>query len=155
MTKLRASLVCEHTLSKIAMDLELGKYTKFSIGEKNSNTSSYRSSLLCDLFESLLGAIYLDGGLSSAKSYVDKFLLNDIEKKSLFYDSKTKIQEYIQKNNCDLVYELMCESGPEHSKEFTVAIKINNNVIAVAKSNSKKSAEQMDAYEAIKKLDIK
>ena len=108
LTKLRASLVCEFTLSKISRELKLGKYGFFSKGEKLSGGNN-RDSILCDMFESLLGAIYLDGGLEEADKFVRFFLLTDIEHKKLFYDSKTSLQEYAQKNAISITYQPLRE----------------------------------------------
>lgn len=154
LTKLRASIVCEFTLSKIARDLKLGSYGYYSKGERNSGGSN-RDSILCDMFESLLGAIYLDGGLENAWLFVKKYLLTDIEHKKLYYDSKSKLQEYSQKNNISLVYNLLSETGPEHNKEFHVNVVLNNEIVAEGIGHSKKTAEQNAAFEALNKLDIK
>ena len=81
LTKLRASLVCEYTLSQITKELGFGKYLYLSHGEELTGGMN-RPSILCDLFESVLGAIFLDGGMEEAEKYVNKFLLNDIENKS-------------------------------------------------------------------------
>ena len=152
LTKLRASLVCEFTLSKISRELKLGSYGYFSKGEKMTGGPN-RDSILCDMFESLLGAIYLDGGIDEAKKFVSKFLLTDIEHKQLFYDAKSKLQEYAQKNNSKVVYELIEESGPEHEKTFKVRASIKGEVLAYGCGHSIKNAEQTAAFEALKKID--
>ncbi len=154
LTKLRASIVCEFTLSKLSRDLKLGSYGYFSKGEKNTGGPN-RDSILCDMFESLLGAIYLDGGLDEADSFVKKLLLTDIEHKKLYYDSKSKLQEYSQKKNISLKYNLLSESGPEHEKEYHVNVELDNNVIAEGIGHSKKTAEQNAAFLALNNLDIK
>lgn len=152
LTKLRASLVCEFTLSKISRELKLGSYGYFSKGEKMTGGPN-RDSILCDMFESLLGAIYLDGGIDEAKKFVSKFLLTDIEHKQLFYDAKSKLQEYAQKNNSKVVYELIEESGPEHEKTFKVRASIKGEVLAYGCGHSIKNAEQTAAFEALKNID--
>ncbi|MDE5967436.1 MAG: ribonuclease III, partial [Lachnospiraceae bacterium] len=95
LTRLRASLVCEFTLSTCAKELKLGEFVRLSKGEELTGGRT-RNSILCDLFESVLGAIYLDGGMEPAKRYVHDFLLNDIEHKTLFYDAKSNLQELVQ-----------------------------------------------------------
>lgn len=150
LTKIRASLVCEFTLSKIARELRLGSYGYFSKGELHTGGNN-RDSILCDMFESLLGAIYLDGGLEPADRYVREFLLTDIEHKQLFYDAKTKIQEYAQKNNINLRYELIEETGPEHYKEYHVMLYLDD-ISCKGVGHSKKSAEQMAAFNTLKIL---
>lgn len=148
LTKLRASLVCEFTLSKIARELGFGTYGYFSKGERHTGGSN-RDSILCDMFESVLGAIYLDGGIEPAKAFVYKFLLTDIEHKQLFYDSKSNLQEYAQKHNVELTYDLLEERGPEHDKMFFVQVKLGDNILATGEGHSRKSAEQMAAYKAL------
>lgn len=153
LTKLRASIVCEFTLSKLSRDLNLGNYGFFSKGERN--TGGYnRDSILCDMFESLLGAIYLDGGLEKADEFVKRLLLTDIEHKKLYYDSKSKLQEYSQKNNISLQYNLISETGPEHDKEYHINVALDNKILSEGIGHSKKTAEQNAAYEALKKLNI-
>lgn len=88
LTKLRASLVCEFTLSQISESLGYGKFVLLSKGEAQTGGRT-RKSILCDLFESVLGAMYLDGGMDVAKKFVHQFLLDDVETKSLFYDAKS------------------------------------------------------------------
>ena len=148
LTKLRASLVCEFTLSKISRELKFGKYGKFSKGESLTGGNN-RDSILCDMFESVLGAIYLDGGMEPAKAFVYRFLLTDIEHKQLFYDSKSNLQEYAQKQNKQLTYDLREEKGPEHDKIFYVRVKLGDDILATGEGHSRKSAEQMAAYTAL------
>ncbi len=153
LTKLRASIVCEFTLSKLSRQLKLGSYGYFSKGERN--TGGYnRDSILCDMFESLLGAVYLDGGLDEADAFVKRLLLTDIEHKKLYYDSKSKLQEYSQKKNVSLQYNLLSESGPEHNKKYHVNVCLDNKVIAEGVGHSKKTAEQNAAFDALNKLNI-
>lgn len=151
LTKLRASLVCEFTLSKISRELKLGEYAYFSKGERNTGGAN-RDSILCDMFESLLGAIFLDGGIEMANAFVERFLLTDIEHKQLFYDSKSKLQEYAQKQDKQICYELLDETGPEHDKEFQVQVRLGKKILAKGFGHSRKSAEQMAAYNALKIL---
>lgn len=148
LTKLRASLVCEFTLSKISRELKLGSYGFFSKGERLTGGNN-RDSILCDMFESLLGAIYLDGGMEAARQFVNQFLLTDIEHKQLFYDSKSNLQEYAQKHEKTLCYELLEEKGPEHDKLFFVQVKLGDEILATGEGHSRKSAEQMAAYHAL------
>ena len=103
--------------------------------------------------EAVIGAIYLDGGLANAKEFIHKFILNDIEHKQLFYDSKTILQEMVQaKYKETLVYELIKEEGPDHNKSFWVDAVRNGEVIGSGHGRTKKAAEQQAAYEAILKL---
>lgn len=151
LTKLRASLVCEYTLSRISKELGYSEYVFLGKGEYNTGGAG-RSSILCDMFESVLGAIYLDGGIEPAAAYVESFLLNDIEHKALFHDSKSRLQEYAQKKGMSVEYKLLAESGPEHSKEFSVALFIGGQQVARGEGHSHKSAEQMAAFNALSEL---
>lgn len=150
LTKLRASLVCEFTLSKLARELGFGSYGYFSKGEKSTGGPN-RDSILCDMFESVLGALYLDGGMDEARQYVSRFLLTDIEHKQLFYDAKTRLQEYSQKNGFKLRYELVSETGPEHDKIFTVAVYLDDKRMCEGTGHSRKNAEQQAAYTTLKR----
>ena len=151
LTKLRASLVCEFTLSKISREIGYGSYIRLSKGE-NSTGGANRDSILCDVFEAVLGAIYIDGGMEAAKRYVYNFLLNDIEHKQLYYDCKTKLQEFIQKNGDTLRYELISSEGPDHAKIYKVCVLINDEIISEGIGHSKKMAEQEAAFNALSQL---
>lgn len=151
LSKLRSSLVCEFTLSKIARELQYGEYARFSKGERMTGGAN-RDSILCDIFESVLGAIYLDGGLEPATAYVESFLLTDIEHKQRFYDAKSSLQEYIQKQKSTLTYELLSETGPDHDKQFMVRVLIDGVEMARKTAHSKKTAEQYAAYEVLETL---
>ena len=94
-TRTRASIVCEQTLALCARDLGLGEWLRLGKGEELTGGRD-RDSITSDAMEALLGAIYLDGGFANAKEFVHHFILNDIEHKKLFYDSKTILQELIQ-----------------------------------------------------------
>lgn len=152
LTRLRASIVCEFTLSSVAEMLHLGDYVLLSKGEEMTGGRT-RSSILCDLFESVLGAIYLDGGMKPARKYVHTFLMTDVEHKTLFYDAKTILQEMVQKDGKGVVtYDLLEEKGPDHNKCFVTAVLIDGKKIATGEGTSKKNAQQMAAYKAILEL---
>lgn len=152
LTRLRASIVCEFTLSAVSEMLQFGEFVLLSKGEDMTGGRK-RSSILCDLFESVLGAIYLDGGMDAAKEYVHSFLLTDIEHKTLFYDAKTILQEMVQKDGKGVVtYEVIEESGPDHNKSFVTQVLVDGVKLANGEGSSKKNAHQMAAYRAILKL---
>ena len=113
-----------------------------------------RDSVLCDITESVLGAIYLDGGLDEAKKYVYNHVLHVLKENELFVDSKSYLQELVQKhfNDKSLTYELISESGPEHNKTFSVSVNLSGEVLATAEGKSKKLAQQTAASTAIKIL---
>ena len=152
MTKLRASLVCEPTLAYCAEVIPLGDYLLLGKGEDLTGGRK-RPSVVSDAMEAVIGAIYLDGGLANAKEFIHRFILNDIEHKQLFYDSKTILQEMVQaKYKETLVYELLKEEGPDHNKSFEVCVKIGDEEIGRGLGRTKKAAEQVAAYHGICKI---
>ncbi|MEE1228736.1 MAG: ribonuclease III [Lachnospiraceae bacterium] len=148
MTKVRSSLVCEYTLAIAARDINLGQYLLLSKGEDMTGGRE-RDSILSDAFESVIGAIYLDGGMKPAKEFISTHLLKDVEDKSLFYDAKTILQEIVQAEERELTYELTGESGPDHNKRFTVEVQIDGTLYASGTGKTKKGAEQIAAYQTI------
>lgn len=149
LTRLRASLVCEPTLAETARGFKLNEYLILGHGEENTG-GRYRDSIISDALEALIGAIYLDGGFANAKEFILKFVLNDIENKHLFYDSKTILQEIVQKQYKERVeYVLIGEFGPDHNKTFEVEAVFRKVVLGRGKGATKKRAEQQAAYEAI------
>ena len=112
-----------------------------------------RKSILSDALEAVIGAIYLDGGFASAKEFILKFILTDIEHKQLFYDSKTILQEVVQASyKEELCYRLVGEEGPDHDKHFMVEAWIGEMLIGKGEGHTKKAAEQEAAYQALLKL---
>ncbi len=149
LTKLRSSLVCEPALAQCAREIDLGSYMLLGKGEEATG-GRYRDSIISDVMEALIGALYLDGGYDAAYNFIIKYILSDIENRMLFYDSKTVLQEIIQtKPNQKLVYALIDEIGPDHNKEFVVEAILNNEKIGFGQGKTKKAAEQKAAYEAI------
>ena len=148
LTKLRASMVCEKALAFCARDLELGSYLLLGKGE-DATGGRFRESITSDALEALIGAIYLDGGFANAKEFIHKYILTDIEHKQLFYDSKTILQELIQGKHEQLSYELIDESGPDHDKQFTVAVLVDGERVSEGEGHTKKAAEQQAAYQAL------
>ena len=148
LTRLRSSMVCEQALAYCAREFDLPKYILLGKGEENSG-GRYRDSIVSDVFEAVLGAIYLDGGLEEAKKFVNEYVLKDLENKQLFYDAKTILQEKVQKDGKVLRYELVSESGPDHEKEFTVNAIIDDEVRGTGTGKSKKQAEQHAAYQVL------
>lgn len=149
LTRLRASLVCEPTLASCAREINLGKYLLLSHGEDRTGGRE-RESVTSDAFEALIGAIYLDRGFDFAKAFIQKFVLNDIENKHLFYDSKTILQEMLQKDYKERVeYVIVDEYGPDHDKHFKVDAVFRGKTIGTGEGKTKKRAEQQAAYEAV------
>ena len=151
-TRKRASMVCEQTLALCAKEIDLGSYLYLGKGEELTGGRE-RASVTSDALEALIGAIYLDGGFTSAKEFVEKFVLNGIEEKQLFYDSKTTFQEMMQSVTTEPIhYELIGEEGPDHCKTFMVELFVGDRSAGYGSGKSKKAAEQAAAYDAIMKL---
>ncbi|MCI6004114.1 MAG: ribonuclease III [Blautia sp.] len=153
LTKKRASLVCEPSLAFCAREFGLQEYLLLGKGEDMTG-GRQRDSIVSDATEALLGAIYLDGGFASAKEFVLNFILNDMEHKQLFYDSKTILQEIVQEGSRQsfVEYILLKEEGPDHNKSFTVSASIDGVQMGVGTGHTKKAAEQAAAYQAIRKM---
>ncbi len=153
MTKLRASLVCEPTLASDAKSFGLEEFLYLGKGENETGGRS-RDSIISDAFEALIGAIYIDGGLESARKFVLRFALNDIDNKKLFFDSKTILQERLNSvKRGNLSYEIVDETGPDHNKSYVAVAKLDDEIIGQGEGHTKKAAEQQAAYCALKTLD--
>ena len=150
LTKLRASIVCEPTLALCARELDLGDFLLLGKGEEHTGGRK-RDSIVSDAMEALIGAIYLDGGFASAKEFVHRFIMTDIEHKKLFYDSKTILQEQVQKNwhDGEISYVLTGEEGPDHDKTFLVDLYVAGEKKSSGKGRTKKAAEQDAAYRCL------
>ncbi|MDC7287106.1 ribonuclease III [Blautia schinkii] len=152
LTKKRASLVCEPSLAYCAREFGLPGFLLLGKGEDMTGGRN-RDSIVSDATEALLGAIYLDGGFANAKEFVLRFILNDMEHKQLFYDSKTILQEIVQEDGSQPVeYVLVKEEGPDHNKNFTVEAMVNGKNMGCGSGHTKKAAEQAAAYQAIRKM---
>ncbi len=152
LSKFMASLVCEPTLADDAKVLDLSSYLLMGKGEEKTG-GRFRASIVSDALEALIGAIYLDGGFEAAKAFVLKFVMNDIENKRLFYDSKTILQEKVQAmKNAVLSYELIEESGPAHDRKYVTVALIDGKEFGRGEGHSKKASEQDAAYRSLLKL---
>ncbi len=153
LTKLRASIVCEHSLFPFAEKIKLGEEIFMGKGEENTG-GRHRRSILADAFEALIAAIYLDGGLEAARAFILPFIPPlDVLKSGrlLIGDYKTILQEIIQQNPEEkVIYELADESGAAHNRVFTSNVLLNGQIIGTGVGGSKKEAEQNAAKEAVK-----
>ncbi len=154
LSKIRASLVNESGFTLLARALDLGSYIFLSLAEENNNGRD-KPSLLSNAFEAIIGAIYLEAGLNVSKDIAIKLLEEchpKIDLDSLSKDYKTALQELTQAHGVTPVYEMIGSSGPDHKKEFEIAIVLNDVTIAKAKGKSKKEAQQKAAKLALKEL---
>lgn len=150
LTKTRASMVCEPALAFCAREIELGEYLLLGKGE-DATGGRKRESVTSDAMEALIGAIYVDGGFANAKEFINRFILKDLENKKLFYDSKTILQEQVQKNwhDGEIAYVLTGEEGPDHDKTFLVDLYVAGEKKSSGKGRTKKAAEQDAAYRCL------
>lgn len=149
LTKLRASMVCEPALAYCAREFALEQYILLGKGEEATGGRS-RDSIVSDVMEALIGAIYLDGGIEKASEFIRRFILSDLENKQLFYDAKTILQELVQQGNEGaLRYETVREEGPAHDKFFEVEAYVGEKMVGRGSGHSKKAAQQQAAYQAL------
>ena len=148
MTKKRASFVCEQALAYYAKELGINSHIRVGHGQENN----INDTIIADVFESVLGAIYLTHGLEGAKDYIYDIVVPYIQKDFIFFgDYKTMLQEYVQTDKKSLEYVLVNEFGEAHNKTFEVEVKINNIIYGRGIGKSKKEAEQQAAFDAYKK----
>ena len=153
LTRMRADMVCENSLSAVADKLKLGEYLLLGHGEERLGGRT-RASILADAVESVIAAGFLDGGMEAARGIITRFVLTDVPVKRLHNaDYKTMLQELVQqKKNQSMVYTLVGESGPDHDKHFEVELSLNGTVVGRGSGSSKKRAEQDAAHNAMKLL---
>ncbi len=152
LTKMRANLVCEKSLCSFSKQLDLGAFVRLSYGEQRTGGST-RPSILADMFESIIAAIYSDSNsMETTKKFIIKYIEPAAKKagNNNFKDYKTSLQEIIQQNPEEkLSYKLISSTGPDHSKHFVVEVLLNSNVLGKGGGKSKKEAEQQAARLAL------
>ena len=153
LTRMRADMVCETSLAQIALRVDLGKHLLLGHGEERFGGRT-RPSILADAVESVIAALFLDGGMAAAESFIESFVLCDVPVSRMHNtDYKTALQELVQqKKNQVLLYRLIGESGPDHDKTFTAQVLLNDEVIGEGVGSSKKRAEQDAARVAMENL---
>ncbi len=154
MTRLRAELVCEHSLSEAAKKLDLGKYLLLGRGEVATGGRT-RPSINADAVEAVIAAMYLDGGLEPAARFIHKYILDEFEAGNAHpdRDAKSELQEMVQRKSGQLLeYRHVGESGPDHMKVFSVEVWLNGEMVASGQGRSKKDAEQHAALKALEIL---
>ena len=151
MTKERASYVCENANYCYANDLNLSNYILVGHGEQKEK--QVKKAIMADIFEALMGAIYIDLGYATARKTILKIVAPYIENPSItfFNDYKSSLQEYVQTEQNSLEYKLIKEEGPAHDKKFTIEVYINDICYGVGEGSSKKEAEQEAAKKALEK----
>lgn len=156
LTKLRAAIVCEPSLVKFAEKLEFGQYVLLGKGEELTGGRT-RPALLADVFESFVGALYLDQGLEAARAFLDRYVFPLLEEggKVHMSDFKTELQELTQHHNMGVLeYRIVEERGPAHEREFVSEVYMGNERVGRGSGRSKKEAEQQAAAEALKQLKL-
>ncbi len=153
LTRMRADMVCERALAKVAERINLGQHILLGHGEETGGGRT-RDSILADAVESVIAACFLDGGMEPARKFINTFVLTEVPVKKLRNtDYKTALQELVQqKKNQVLSYALVGESGPDHDKHFVVQVSLNGKVVGEGNGTSKKRAEQDAAKSAIEAL---
>ena len=149
MTKSRANYVCENALYQYMIDLDVIKFIKVGQGEIHD----IKKAIVADIFEALMGAIYLDQGFEVAQRTILNIIEPYILKRSNFLiDYKSILQEAMQTDKRSLVYETINETGPAHNREFTVVVRIDNVLYGKGIASSKKEASQLAAKDTLEKL---
>ncbi len=150
LSKMKSQIVSRTNLSGWAEEMELGEFLFLSQGEEATGGRN-RESLLGNVYEALVGAIFLDQGFDAAQ----KFILRHLSKKKRIVenDFKSRLQEVVQKKyKTPPIYFVVNESGPDHAKRFTLEVRINKKVLGSGEGRSKKEAEQLAAKEALKAM---
>lgn len=153
LTRARAALVCEDSLVVVAEELGLGEYLRLGKGEE-AGGGRQRPSIRADAVEAILAAVYLDGGIGSARKIIKKYILcREIAGITKPRDYKTALQELVQQGSGQVLeYRLIGESGPDHDKRFTMEVTLNGKAIGSGTGRSKKDAEQMAAKAGMETL---
>jgi len=145
LTSIRSILVCTRTLAEVADELDLGEYLFLSKGEEEGEGRN-KKGLLANTVESLIGAIYIDGGFEKAADFINKWILakaDQVVSEGLTFDFKSKFQEKVQavvKKSPE--YKIISSSGPDHKKKFKVGVYVDNELTGSGEGNSKQNAEQ-------------
>lgn len=151
MTKIRAAYVCETALYEYALKLNFQDYIKLGKGELHTK-GNYKQSILADVFEAFIAALYLDLGINEAKRFVKKIIIKNIEDSNEYFcDYKSMLQELVQIDKKSTDYKVVKEEGPSHEKHYEVIVKVGNITFGRGIGNTKKEAEQNAAKDALDK----
>lgn len=156
MTKLRSHYVCENALYEYSLKLKLNEYLLLGKGE-SENGGKIRKTIVADIFEAFIGALFLDKGIETVKNFIYKYIIPIIENNEIdfFDDYKSLLQELVQTDKRSLEYSVVDEEGPAHNKTFTVIVKIDDVTYGKGLAHSKKEAEQMAAKDALSRCQYK
>lgn len=148
LSKKRAQAVCEEALYTYAKQIDLGSYIRIGKG-LDITKAKENMTINADAFEAIFGAVYLDLGFEKTKELFALLVVPHLSKVENIRDYKSALQEYVQTDNKNVVYELVSEKGPSHNKEFSIVVKLDNKILGHGKAGSKKEAEQKAAKEAL------
>lgn len=154
LTRLRAAMVCEDSFSKFALECHFDQYIRLGRGEEMAGARK-RPSLLCDIFEAFIGALYLDQGRAAVEKFIHRVIFPKLDQGWFDHavDAKTTLQEFLQRNgDVQIVYHLLKERGSENEPVFTVNVSANGQVIGQGTGSSKKHAEMAAAQVALEAL---
>lgn len=157
LSRLRAAMVCEDSFSKFAKECHFDEFIRLGKGEEKSNARQ-RASLLCDIFEAFIGALYLDKGKATVVRFINEVVFPKLDMGwfNTFFDHKTALQEVLQKNgNCNIEYHEIWGKGPDNDRTYKMEVLYNGEKIGEGIGHTKKAAEQAAAFEALKKLETK
>ena len=155
LSKYRSALVQTTTLAEFARTIDLGQALRLGRGEFLASGKS-KTALLCDAFEALVGALYLDQGLDAVRSFVMPFMegaIDDIIMNHKDDDAKSRLQEILQSKNMPVPhYEVVRELGPDHSKIYEIEVRVGDNALGIGQGSSKQNAAKKAAQDALEKL---
>ncbi len=155
MTNWRAALVNSLMLAEYAKEIELEQHLLLSRGETQDSQKKARTFILADVFEALIGAVYLDQGFDVAKTFIETHILKHLPRileHKLYHDPKSRFQESSQELlSVTPVYKVLSETGPDHAKEFVVGVYLGDELVAEGSGSSKQEAQVQAAIEGLKK----
>ncbi len=153
LTRIRAGLVREETLCRAAQRLELGRHIRLSVGEDRSGGRE-KSSILCDVMEAVLAAVYLDGGFDEAVAVIRRALADDLHPRMLedHLDAKSRLQEILQRDGDMPRYEFVSMQGPPHAPLFRYSVTLNGKTLGIGDGTSKQNAQQEAARSALRAI---
>ena len=157
LSNLRSRLVEAQTCTQFLQKLDIHSHLLMGKGEKNNFIKTAHASICADLFEALIGAIYLDGGQEAATNFFFNHFKEDVEEiiEQPLVNCKAELQDYTQKNYQKIpVYKVIEEAGPDHDKTFQISVFIDDRILGTGYGSSKKSAQQKAAFDALEKLNL-